>query len=198
MTLIALVAACARPVQPAPQNAVATPSASASSLRAEPAPPNVLQDYERVELAALHVSPGVSASSIEPDASVAGHRVLRVRYQCAAEPPNCDIWQQLGGADWRGARALRFRIRTEKPLSLSTSFIDGNGVGYTVRTDATHGGDWEELIVPIEHYRPNQYFQPPDAKTGSPLDLQHVRAFGFCPLDAGPGTFAIDEVGLDR
>jgi hypothetical protein len=45
------------------------------------------------------------------------------------------------------------------------------------------GGVWQTVRISFAEIRPNPYFQPPDAKTGAPLDVSQVTRIGFAPQD---------------
>jgi len=45
--------------------------------------------------------------------------------------------------------------------------------------------------IPFAEIRPNPYFQPPGAKTGTPLDVSDVKWIAFAPQDQAPGRLAI-------
>ena len=46
--------------------------------------------------------------------------------------------------------------------------------------------------------RPNQFFQPPGAKTGAPLDVSDVKFVAFAPQDQAAGRFAIGRIVVSR
>jgi hypothetical protein len=56
---------------------------------------------------------------------------------------------------------------------------------------AEQAGVWQTLRISLGEIRPNPYFQPPNAKTGAPLDVSQVKAIGFAPHDDVAGRFEI-------
>jgi hypothetical protein len=70
--------------------------------------------------------------------------------------------------------------------------MDHNGVAYTAWVVAAEPGVWQTLKIPLSEIRPNPYFQPPNAKTGAPLDVSDVTSIGFAPHDDVAGRFEID------
>jgi hypothetical protein len=48
--------------------------------------------------------------------------------------------------------------------------MDRNRVAYPTWTELT-GGSWQVVRIPFVDVHPNPYFQPPDAKTGTPIDV---------------------------
>ena len=75
-------------------------------------------------------------------------------------------------------------------VRLSVSFLDRNGVVYTTWTEL-NGGAWQQVRIPFDQMRPNPYFQPPDARTGRPIDVSDVKAIAFAPHDQTEGRLAI-------
>ena len=68
------------------------------------------------------------------------------------------------------------------------SFVDRNRVVYTARTDLK-ADVWQPVRIPFDEIQPNQYFQPPDAKRGAPLDVSDVSFIAFAPQDQTSGAW---------
>jgi hypothetical protein len=49
-----------------------------------------------------------------------------------------------------------------------------------------------------ESCRRNPFFQPPDAKTGAPLDVSEVKAIAFAPHDQTSGRLAIGKLVVSK
>ena len=49
----------------------------------------------------------------------------------------------------------------------------------------------QSVTIPLDEIRPNPYFQPPDARTGSPIDVSLVEGIAFAPQSEGPGRLVI-------
>ena len=107
-----------------------------------------------------------------------------------ADPAARDVQCVTENQDWTSGRAIAFHIKPANPMRFSLSFVDRNRVVYTTWVELT-GGDWQLVRIPFDTIRPNPYFQPPDAKTGMPLDVSDVRAVAFAPQDQTSGRLAI-------
>jgi hypothetical protein len=83
------------------------------------------------------------------------------------------------------------------PLRLSVSFLDRNRVAYTTWTELK-GGVWQSVRIPFDEMRPNPYFQPPDAKTGSPIDVSDVKGIAFAPHDQTAGRLTIGKFVVSK
>ena len=117
--------------------------------------------------------------------------VLVVEYPAPAkDPAGRDTRCAAQSHDWTAGRAIAFQIKPANALRLSVSFIDRNRVVYTAWTELK-GGMWQVVRIPFEEIRPNPYFQPPDAKTGAPLDVSAVENIAFAPQDQTSGRFSI-------
>lgn len=77
------------------------------------------------------------------------------------------------------------------------SFLDRNRVAYTTWTELK-GGVWQAVGIPFDEMRPNPYFQPPDAKTGAPIDVSEVKSIAFAPQDRTAGRFTISRFVLSK
>ena len=60
------------------------------------------------------------------------------------------------------------------------------------------GACWQSVRLPFVEMRPNPYFQPPDAKTGTSLDVSDVKAIGFAPQDRTAGRLAISRFVIQK
>src|SRR5262245_31070717 len=70
-------------------------------------------------------------------------------------------------------------------------------VAYTAWTEL-RGGVWQLVRIPFDEIRPNPFFQPPDAKTGAPLDVSDVKGIAFAPLDRTSGRLAIGRLVVSQ
>ena len=71
-------------------------------------------------------------------------------------------------------------------MRISVSFVDRNRVAYTSWSEL-RAGEWQPVRIDFAQLKPNPYFQPPGAKSGTPLDVSEVKAIGFAPQDSGAG-----------
>jgi hypothetical protein len=141
-------------------------------------------------------SPGVGLS-IDRDSSI-GEPVLVVQYPApTSDPAARDIRCAAQNQNWSVGKAIEFQIKPDHPLRLSVSFIDGNGVVYTAWRDLK-GGEWQALRIPFDEIRPNPYFQPPGAKTGSSIDVTDVKFVAFAPQDGTAGRLHVGSVVVSK
>ena len=94
--------------------------------------------------------------------------------------------------DWTAGNGIAFRIKPAAPLRLSVSFFDRNRVVYTTWIDL-RGGEWQPVLVSFASMLPNPYFQPPDARTGAPIDVSEVKGLAFAPQSPSAGQFAVSK-----
>ena len=136
--------------------------------------------------------------SVGRDAGAPNETILIVDYPApTGNPAGRDVQCDAQATDWSGGRAIAFRINAAQPSRISVSFIDRNRVVYTSWTDLK-GGDWEQVRIPFDAVRPNPYFQPPDAKTGAPIDVSDVKFIAFAPQDKAAGRLMIDRFVLAK
>ena len=93
--------------------------------------------------------------------------------------------------------ALSFQIKPDDALKLSVSFLDRNRVAYTTWKELK-AGVWQAIQIAFAEMEPNPYFQPPDAKTGMPIDVSEVKGIAFAPHDQTPGSFAVGKFVVVR
>lgn len=55
-----------------------------------------------------------------------------------------------------------------------------------------------QVQIPFDTVRPNPYFQPPDAKKGSRIDVSDVKFIAFAPQDKAAGRLMIDSFVLAK
>jgi hypothetical protein len=170
---------------------------AASPGRAEANPVIVIQAYAEGLAGGCAAKPGVRLS-VGRDQSISEERVLLVDYPMpTGDPAGRDVQCAAENHDWRMGRAIAFQVKPAHPVRLSVSFLDRNRVVYTARTDLK-GDVWQPVRIPLEEIRPNPFFQPPDAKTGAPLDVSDVKAIAFAPQDQASGHLAIGKFVVSR
>jgi hypothetical protein len=136
--------------------------------------------------------------SIDRDPSIPGERVLIVEYPTRTnDPAGRDVWCVSENRDWTAGRAISFQAKPAHDLRLSVSFRDRNGVAYTAWTELK-GGVWQLVRIPFDEIRPNPFFQPPDARTGVPLDVSDVKEIGFAPQDQTPGRLTMGRLFVSQ
>jgi hypothetical protein len=169
------------------------PARSAAPLAAlDEKPVIVVRAYEH-GVSGIHAANPDVKLSVGRDSALAGELVLLVDYpQPTGDPAGRDVWCDAETTDWTAGRAISFRVKPAAPVKLSLSFLDRNRVAYTTWIEL-QGGAWQPVQVSFDQMRPNPYFQPPDAKTGLPIDVTEVRSIGFAPQDRTAGHFAISK-----
>ena len=141
-------------------------------------------------------TPGVRLS-VGRDPSI-GQPVLLVEYPApTGDPAGRDVRCSAQNQDWTSGKAIAFQIKPDHALRLSLSFIDRNGVVYTAWRDL-NGGEWQAVRIPFDEIRPNPYFQPPGAKTGSPIDVSGVQFIAFAPQDRTAGRLHVGPLALSQ
>jgi hypothetical protein len=129
--------------------------------------------------------------SLGSDPEVPGEAVMVVDYPAQNDDPaGRDVQCSAETRDWSDARGIAFQVKPSKAVRLSVSFLDRNGVVYTGWADLKEG-IWQPVRFAFDELRPNPYFQPPGAKTGSPLDVSDVGFIAFAPQSKDPGRLAV-------
>ena len=141
-------------------------------------------------------SPDVHVA-IGSDATLPGERVLTVVYPAAgANPAARDVQVVAEKTDWSGGRGLVFRAKAEHPTRMSISFVDRNHVAYTAYVNL--GTGWQQVAIAFDQMQPKLFFQPPDAKTGSAIDVSDVKVIGFAPQEKSDGRLSVTAFTVVR
>jgi hypothetical protein len=152
----------------------------------------VIQDYG-AGLSRIHAANPDVRLSLGRDPAVADEAVLSVEYPApTADPAGRDVWCEAEHHDWSAGRAISFRIKPDHAVKLSVSFFDRNRVAYTAWAEL-QGGVWQPVQISFDQLRPNPYFQPPDAKTGAPLDIREVKGVAFAPHGQTTGRLSVGK-----
>jgi hypothetical protein len=152
----------------------------------------VVEDYER-GMEELKSGP-LAHPSLTDDPESGGH-ILTVSFDAThEEAASRDTWSVPRVRDWSRARALRLRVRPERAIALSVSFIDGNGLGFTQRSAVLEASKWQVVTLAVADFWFNHYAQPD--KSAAPPELHAVRAYGFAPITTDAGVLAIDDIAL--
>ena len=136
--------------------------------------------------------------SVARDPSLSSQQVLIVEYPLPTkDPAGRDVQCLAENQNWTTGAAIAFPIKPDQSMRLSFSFLDRNGVVYTTRTELK-GGEWQTVRIRFDDVRPNQFFQPPGAKTGAPIDVSEVKFVAFAPQDQTAGRFAIGRIVVTK
>lgn len=183
-----LVLACAASHPKAPQAA----SESASQEAQKQPAMKTIQDYAR-QLQAVHSANPELKLAFTQDPSLHSERVLLVTYPAQnADPAGRDVWCDAEVQDWSPGSGLAFQVKADKAIKLSVSFQDRNHVAYTTWIPLS-GGEWQRVELKFSELEPNPYFQPPNAKSGAPLDVSLVKRLGFAPVDEDGGQLSVGK-----
>ena len=173
---------------------------AATVRRASPSVPTpedawaiVVHDYRNGLDGARAAARGVKLS-LRGDSTNAGDSLLIVEYPPpTSDPAARDVRLRAAATNWTAGHALSFRILPGSAARLSVSFLDRNRVAYTswIQLDS---GRWQTIRIPFESLRPNPYFQPPDAKTGTPLDVSRITEIAFAPQSPDSGRFVMSRI----
>jgi len=146
---------------------------------------------------------GVRANSTAVRLSVTqdpdrNERVLVVEYpEPGPNPAARDVQCVAERTDWSGSSGIAFQVKSGQPSRMSVSFIDRNHVVYTAYVDLK-GGEWQAVQIAFDSISPNRFFQPPDAKTGSPIDVSDVKFIAFAPQDKVAGRLMVTSFRLSK
>ena len=145
-------------------------------------------------LVGIHTANSAIKLHVGRDAEQFQESVLFVEYPApSADPAGRDIQLAAESTDWSTGKAIAFRVKPERAIRLSISFIDRNHVVYTAWTNL-QSNQWQPVRIALDAIRPNPYFQPPDATPDRPIDVSDVRAIAFAPQDPLAGSLAISAI----
>ena len=135
--------------------------------------------------------------SVGRDPSFSDEPVLLVEYPApGSDPAGRDVRCDAENRDWSVGRAIAFQIRPSRALRLSVSFVDRNGVVYTSWLDL-QADAWQRVRLAFDEMRPNPYFQPPNARSGAPIDVSDVAFIAFAPQDRSSGRLSIGRIVME-
>jgi hypothetical protein len=136
--------------------------------------------------------------SVGRDPSGPDEPVLQVEYPApSGNPAGRDVQCEAENRNWSSGRAISFQVKPAHALRLSVSFFDRNRVVYTSYVDLKEGV-WQAVRFAFAEMKPNAYFQPPDAKKGSAIDVSDVPFIAFAPQDQTAGRFAISGFVVEK
>ncbi len=111
----------------------------------------------------------------------------------------CGLWCRAGGKDWNGVdltkvKAINVSIYCKSPVVLGLALKDKTNNQYVAQTPSTKGGGWETVSVPMDSFKLDPYYTPPDAKKGAPTDFSKVTTFNIQPQSVGTFSVAVNNV----
>jgi len=136
--------------------------------------------------------------SVGRDRSGPDEQVLQVEYPApTGNPAGRDVQCEAENRNWSSGRAVSFQVKPAHALRLSVSFLDRNRVVYTSWADLKEGV-WQAVRFAFADIKPNPYFQPPDAKQGSAIDVSDVAFIAFAPQDQTSGRLSISRFVIEK
>ncbi len=111
----------------------------------------------------------------------------------------CGMWCRAGGADWSGAnlasaKTLNITLYSKEPVVLGIALKDKGNNQYVAEAPSTKGGKWETVSIPMDSFKLDPYYTPPDAVKGAPKDFSKVGTFNIQPKTPGKFTVAVESV----
>jgi len=127
-----------------------------------------------------------------------GKQYLTITYELK-QGGYCGMWCRAGGSDWKGAdlssaKTINVTIYSKEPVVLGLALKDKGNNQYVAETPATKGNKWETVSVPLDGFKLDPYYTPPDAVKGAPKDFSKVTTFNIQPKTVGKFTVAVDGI----
>ena len=167
------------------------------SILLAPADEMIIHSFNNGLAGVRAASPDVHLS-VGRDPSGPDEQVLQVEYPApTGNPAGRDVQCEAENRNWSSGRSVSFQVKPAQALRLSVSFFDRNRVVYTSWADLKEGA-WQVVRFAFADMKPNPYFQPPDAKQGSVIDVSDVPFIAFAPQDQTAGRFAIARFVVEK
>jgi len=162
-----------------------------------PADELVIHSFTNGLVGVRAASPDVHLS-VRRDPSGPDEPVLHVEYPApTSNPVGRDVQCEAENRNWSRGRAVSFHVKPAHALRVSVSFFDRNRVVYTHWADLKEDV-WQAIQFSFQAMKPSPYFQPPDAKQGSPIDVSDVAFIAFAPQDRTAGELAISSFVVEN
>lgn len=117
--------------------------------------------------------------------------VLKIKYILDSDSW-CGVYRHSVNQNWFGIKTLDITIRGTEDAVVRVSFLDANKVSYV--NDVTITSDWNKYSLPIDDFKKNPYYQPPDAKVDKPMNIKTVRQIQFEPQTSGNGIIYLAKL----
>jgi hypothetical protein len=110
----------------------------------------------------------------------------------------CGLWCRAGGADWAGvdlsaAKTIEFSVNCKGPLVLGMSLTDKNKNQYVAEI-SVKGGGLEKVSIPMDSFKLDPYYTPPEAIKGAPKDFTKVSTFGLQGKTVGTLSVLVKDI----
>ena len=119
-----------------------------------------------------------------------GGKVLKITFTLV-QGGYCGIWHNFA-ADMSKAGQLKFSAKCAVPGPIQVSLKDAFNVQYIAQAQVTK--DWSEVSIPLNSFRKDPYYTPPEAVLGHPMDLSKTSGMNFAPQMVGGGVLMISAV----
>src|SRR5579883_2938992 len=120
----------------------------------------------------------------------AGQKGLKITFTLV-QGGYCGLWHNFL-ADMSKAGELRFMAKCAIPGPIQVSLKDTYNVQYIAQAQVTK--DWAQVSIPLNSFRKDPYYTPPDAVLGHPMDLTKTNGMNFAPQMPGAGVLFIGPV----
>ncbi|HVZ80991.1 MAG TPA: carbohydrate binding domain-containing protein [bacterium] len=110
----------------------------------------------------------------------------------------CGLWCRAGGVDWAGvdltaSKTVEFSVNSKGPVVLGMSLTDKNKNQYVAEV-SVKGGAWEKVSVPLDSFKLDPYYTPPEAIKGAAKDFSKVSTFGLTPKTVGTAIVNVKDI----
>jgi len=119
-----------------------------------------------------------------------GQKALKIPFTLV-QGGYCGIWHNFM-ADMSKAGELRFMAKCAIPGPIQVALKDTYNVQYIAQAQVTK--DWAEVAIPLNSFRKDPYYTPPDAVLGHPMDLTKTDGMNFAPQMIGSAVLFIGPV----
>ena len=110
----------------------------------------------------------------------------------------CGLWCRAGGSDWAGvdlsnAKTIKLSVNCKGPVVLGMSLNDKNKNQYVAEV-SVKGGGWETVSIPLDAFKLDPYYTPPEAIKGAPKDFSKVSTFGLQGKTVGTLSVSVKDI----
>ena len=135
---------------------------------------------------------------VKDNPSKKGQKYLSITFE-EKQGGYCGIWCRAGGSDWNGAnlasaKTLNILVYSKDPVVLGIALKDKSNNQYVADAPSTKGGKWETVSIPMDSFKLDPYYTPPDAIKGAPKDFSKVSTFNIQPKTVGKFIIGIASV----
>lgn len=163
--------------------------------------PIVIQDFSSVDPKAskdIGTFQDTTGSKITLEKSGKGAKSSLTLKYTLVQGGWCGLWCRAGGADWAGvdlsgAKTVEFSVNCKSAAVLGMSLTDKNKNQYVAEA-SVKGGGWEKVSIPLDSFKLDPYYTPPEAIKGAPKDFSKVITFGLSPKSVGTLSVSVKDI----